>query len=510
MSKYQKPKPEYILANEIQEDYEDLVTILGVLMNKEGNCYVPVEAKLKKILLDKLQEANISSTVKNRVIDNLKDITAEEDEEFFNHEEWIIPFPNGYYDVRGKKGKNFITEWISDKKFFYQIPHIYNEKFEGDCPIFKDALEGWLGDQKNVNTCTVDDIFEIMGYCLTMNTNLKKAVYIFGPTQTGKTTFQTVLLHILGDKNTSNISLWRMQKNEFGTDGLQLKILNTTGETMNNKIPDVSYFKQLTGGDKFIAVEGKGKEKGRFVNSVKLVMMGNKLPDLVDRHDQAFYDRWIVINFAHQFKVSREKYSDFILSSPDEVQGIIHECLKGVRRLYERGGFRSELIQNNKHIWNYNSDNFYRFIHSRCVLEKDSEIEGIKLKESYIRYVVDNNLGKILSKKLITTELEKYKIFMRQYYEGNRKKNKYKGIRLKTKKELKPKKVKKVKKRSIEIQMPTEKDFDKSFERWEEEQRAKYENGYQEPQTIEESIYNSLTPKQKAQLEQPEPPEQNE
>ena len=380
-----------------------------------------------------------------------------------------------------------------------QIPHIYNEKFEGDCPIFKDALEGWLGDQKNVNTCTVDDIFEIMGYCLTMNTNLKKAVYIFGPTQTGKTTFQTVLLHILGDKNTANISLWRMQKNEFGTDGLQLKILNTTGETMNNKIPDVSYFKQLTGGDKFIAVEGKGKEKGRFVNSVKLVMMGNKLPDLVDRYDQAFYDRWILINFAHVFKITREKVSDFIINNPDEVQGIIHECINGLKRLYKRGDFRPELIKNSEDIWKYNSDNLYRFIHDKCEFEWGESIPQGEFFESYVKYVVKNDLGIPISNKAITSDLRKYGILQCIRYESQKRIYEYDGLKFKTNEAIKEEKetIEKIVEKAIGTIDNSYKD---AFTEWEEEETF----------LAQKELYEEEQEKYNVPPDLPEAPEEND
>ncbi|KKN02358.1 hypothetical protein LCGC14_1118510 [marine sediment metagenome] len=482
MTKTDKLKLEYRIVDDIKDKFPNLISIIGLLMDRVENSYVSVEAEVKKAILEALRKKNMSTGILERILKNLVIITNVKEEEFFTHEGWIVPFQNGYYDIINKK---FIQ--YHEKNFFYEIPHKYNENFKGDCTIFKAMLKKYLAEQHDVNLCNVDDIFEIMGYCMIMNVNLKKAVYIFGPPHTGKTTFQTILLHLLGDKNTANILLSRMSRDQFGTDGLQLKILNTVGETENNILKDLSYIKSIAGGDKFIAVEIKGvsKSKGgqaRFVNFVKLFFLGNKLPQLLDKDDQAFYDRWIIINFAHPFEVRREKHSDFIINDPFEVQGIIHECIKGLKILFERGNFRPELIQNNRHIWNYNTDNFYRFIHDKCVIDWEGSIINKSLYRSYIRYVVNNKLGKLLSEKALTAELKKYKIFLESHYEKDKRIFTYEGIRLKDKKEIKKeqKEVKKMEK-VIEKELKVEYDYEADFDRYEEEARAAYYDEPQEP-----------------------------
>jgi len=489
--------PEYTLSNKILEKY-DLITILGVVMTKSGNSYVPYEVQLRKFILEDLKEHNVSSTIKNRVINNIKDITATEDEEFFTHEDWIVPFTNGFYNV---KTEEFKSLWGGDKKFFYEIPHPYNEDFKGCCSNFKEALKDYLKFQRNVNLCTLEDIFEIMGYCMAMNTNLKKAFYIFGPTNTGKTTFQTIFLHIIGDKNLANISLWRMQKNEFGTDGLQLKILNTVAETHGGRLNDISYFKQLTGADIFISVEPKGEKKGRFINSAKLLYLGNMLPLVAIQHwnDHAFYKRWILINFAQTFKVTREKFSDYILSNPDEVQGIIHECIEGLKRLFKRGDFRPELIEDSEHIWKYNSDSLYRFIHDKCEFDSIESVKQNEFAVSYVKYVVKNDLGIPIANQKITTDLRKYGILQTSCYDGGKRIYEYDGIKFKTDEAIKQKKetIEKIVEKAIGT---IDKSYKDAFTEWEDEETFLAQKELHEEEQEKYNVPPDL----------PEPPEDND
>ncbi len=409
--------------------HNSIVCIAGRLFYRNENQFIDDENLIKQKISLFIMENNLKSNTTNtkKVLDILKMQNYTKEDEFFTHELWVVPFLNGYF--------NAITgtfRFPDEKKFFYCIPH----KFEGldhDCPRFKKMVGEWLLGQKGENPILPDDIFQIIGYLMTMNVNLKKAFYIFGNKHSGKSTFQNILLYLIGSDNRAEIDLNRMTKDQFGTDGLQLKILNMVGDMSSSTLKEFAYLKQLTGDDKEIAVEQKGKLKGKFINHVKMLFSGNKIPHLLDKHDDAFYDRWILINFANSFKVTQTPRYDHIINNPVEIRGIIAESMKALVKLYNRGGFRPEICDNIKHIWNYNSDNLYRFVHDRCELGSNNLCEGQSFVSAYCDYVFDNNLGRMLSVEKITNKLYQMRVSKKQKGDGLRY---YHGIRLLTPDEL--------------------------------------------------------------------------
>ena len=77
-----------------------------------------------------------------------------------------------------------------DIMFPYQIQHDYLVDKEYNCPKFEALLEQWL-DKKGETT--IDDIYELIGYTLSMNVGMKTAVFLYGPTNTGKSQFINIL-----------------------------------------------------------------------------------------------------------------------------------------------------------------------------------------------------------------------------------------------------------------------------------------------------------------------------
>ena len=436
----QQLKPEYIIKNEVLEEFSSVISVMGsdkprlMIRKKKSGLYTFEINPLKKAISEKVEYYNIgsNSAMVTKILNIIRTKCYVDEKEYFNHDNWLIPFKVGYYDV--KKEKFF---QITEKNFFYEIPHIYDINFKGDCPKFKKALTQWLYGQQGVNPTKPDDMFEIMGYLMTMNVNLKKSFYIYGDLNSGKTTFENILLHVIGKENRANISLQRMTDNQFGTNGLQLKILDMVGDHGSEELTHFGIFKELTGGDREIAVEGKGKEKSKFINHVKLLLCGNGLPLLRNPNDAAYYFRWILINFANSFAVSKNPFSDGIINDPEEVQGIIQECIKGVVNLYKRGHFRDEITQDLRHYWLYNSNPLYRFVKDKCIEEWGEGVSCEDFKKRFQRYVVKNRLGSVISQQAITRELEALLIYRKYKQVDGVRADQYEDIRFLTKAEIK-------------------------------------------------------------------------
>jgi len=102
------------------------------------------------------------------------------------------------------------------------------------------------------------------------------------------------------------------------------------------------------------------------------------------------------------------------------MQGIVHEAIKGFKRLIKRGGFRRKLRENTKHLWNYNADVFYRFIYDFCKKSKRSKIQVDEFTDVF----TEENPG--YAKNTITKQLQRLGIKKKELrIKGTSKKSRY-------------------------------------------------------------------------------------
>jgi len=280
------------IAQDLIRKY-DIISVYNskVIMVRKGNIYVDDLTTFNKDLHDRVKKYDSFTTYVNNVLARIKLAQSTDIESKLCFDPWKINFKNGYYDLETEKFVRTYEDNITT--FFYEIPHNYKYDKKYKCPKFTKALKTWLIRNP---TILPEDIFEMMGYSMTVNVSLKKAFYFYGPTDSGKTTFQTILEGIIGIENRSTTSLWRMSKNEFGTHGLAFKLINMVGD-ISRKLTNIDQFLQIAGGDKYIGAEGKGKDSYKFRNAVKLWFNSNKLPDLRDKNRPEFYNRFIVVEF---------------------------------------------------------------------------------------------------------------------------------------------------------------------------------------------------------------------
>lgn len=423
-------KPLYIvIANKLKKKY-NLITMQDTdeIYIKNGNIYTNNLGAFKNDLAKLIEFYGKSIThMSNEVIKRIK-YTTQFDRHKFCYDSGMINFHNGYYDV--ENDMFFPNDEYNDKLFCYEIPHDYNPKFEGDCKKFKSLLKDWLGDNNNVK---IDDIFEMMGYSMTMNVDMKTAFFIYGPTNTGKTQFQTILEYVIGHNNRSSIPLQRLEKNEFGSDGLEFKLLNMVGDMSKLSPNDTSTFKMLTGDDKWIPAELKGGKKYEFRNIIKIWYNGNKIVVLME-NDEAFYGRWILINFPNQHPMNDEntikRIGELLCDDKNEIQAIIYECIKGVKRLYKRNYFRYQIIKNTKHVWRHEAEPLYAFLYDNCKFDDEEMVVSRDFKRKYNKYLY-NKKEKMISTKALNDQLEKFGIYQERHGTGNDRDYYYIGVKWK-------------------------------------------------------------------------------
>ena len=420
-------EPLYItISKHLMEKYE-LITMEDTndIYVKCGNIHTKKLGNFKNDMAMEIEDNGKNITyLSNNIIKYIK-YTTQFDRKNFCYQNWVINFHNGYLDI--KEDRFYSNDEYKDKLFCYEIPHDYKPESKKSCPKFIQLLKEWLPSNK---TILPDDIFEMLGYTMTMNTDMKMAFFIYGPEHTGKTSFQTILEHVIGHSNRAAIPLQRLDKNEFGSDGLEFKILNMVGDMSILSPKDTSTFKTLTGGDKWVGAEYKGGKKYEFRNVMKIWYNGNILQKL-ESDDNVFYGRWTLIPFLNQFEMFDEgtikNIGEILCSNLDEIEGIINESIKGLQRLYDRNYFRYELMKNTKHVWRYNAEPLYAFIYDNCKLVEEVGIVCPDFKRKYNKFLYSKGIRSVSSNAL-KDQLEKFGVYKERHGTGENRAYLFVGI----------------------------------------------------------------------------------
>jgi len=358
------------------------------LMLKRGNIYTPDIVEFTEELSSVIDGYKTGyRNVRNDVLEKFRDSHLFDRSEFC-YDPYIINFKNGYYDIIKDK---FVKADDSKKIFFYEIPHEYKKDKDYSCPEFLSALQKWLGIGNRV---TPKDMFQFIGYSMTMNVGQRKAFLIYGETKSGKTQFQEILKYLVGKENTSEISLQMLGDDKFSASSLEWKILNVFDDLPQKGLTDVSLFKIIAGGGSTFPVRRMFTEPYQGFNTIKLWYNTNVVPMTKSTEDDSFFNRWEIVNFPNLFEKdsSDPDYEDIpefyktIINDEDEVQGIIHYCIKALKILHKEKHFRKELSINSRKIWEYESDLLYAFLDKYTALDDDGYIIDSKFRKSYNKY----------------------------------------------------------------------------------------------------------------------------
>ena len=238
---------------------------------------------------------------------------------------------------RGTEGAEVNSHHHSPEyKFLKRIPVNYNS--EADCPEFDSFLDELLSDEIDKQI-----IYEMFGSCLWPGCPYKKAFFLHGEGNNGKTTLLKVLSKMLGSENVSGCSLHQLTDNRFALSDLYGKYANIAGELRNQKLDKTDLFKRLTGGDE-VRGEEKGKEAFDFHNKATLIFGLNEIPRITDTTD-GMLSRLRFVEFPNQFTgadaVPTHRLMERI-ASEKELEGILNKSISALADVFQRDGFVEE------------------------------------------------------------------------------------------------------------------------------------------------------------------------
>lgn len=229
----------------------------------------------------------------------------------------VLNLENGLLDLKTRELKPHTPDHLS----MVQLPVRYDPNAK--CPKW-DAQVAATFPHDAVGVAE-----EIVAWFMTPDTSRQKAILFLGPGGTGKSTWLTWLGNFLGVNNISSVSLQHLEQNRFASYQLIGKLANICADLPSAHLFSTSIFRALTGGDQ-ISVERKFHQPFTYLPFTRLIFSANDPPQSEDATD-AFFERWIVLNFTNVFRGKtnerKRKELDAELAAPEEMSGVFNKAL---------------------------------------------------------------------------------------------------------------------------------------------------------------------------------------
>jgi P4 family phage/plasmid primase-like protien len=213
-----------------------------------------------------------------------------------------------------------------DPKFLSTVRWTIAWQPESRAPMYEKWMASQVGDQ-------TDDLEEVTAAMLDTRRIPSKAILLYGPSRTGKSTYERLMKSVAGQRNTSALTLHQLVNDRFAPAGLFGMVLNCAADLSSRHIDDVSQFKALTGGD-LVQAERKYGQPFAFVNCALFVFSANEIPS-VSESSRAYEERVKPFRFDRTFIGREDPAIEEALML--ELPGIFVRWVSALQRLRGRG-----------------------------------------------------------------------------------------------------------------------------------------------------------------------------
>jgi len=296
---------------------------------KDGYYYELPREELLQMIFRSMDEDNLATFRTNSLVANkekaLKSILplfieTEDDEK--------INCTNGVFDIKTMS----LSEHSPDNMTLTQNNTAYNPTSE--CPVWIEKVSDMLDNDQD----KIKNIQMFGGYCLTKSTKFHKMLVMIGEGRNGKGVIMEILKNIIGERNSSSISIKRIN-DKFTLSRLIGKQVNFFDETPSRQYLETDTLKSLVAGGRF-DVERKGIDSFEAQLYSKCIFMVNSFPKFDDLSDGTV-ERLITVKFNNSYGDDNPKRDpDLVKKLIAERDGIFNWFVQGAIELFnERKGF---------------------------------------------------------------------------------------------------------------------------------------------------------------------------
>lgn len=276
------------------------ISRLGILKFDGETAYINVKTHWQKIsrvdllkVIRNLINPNDRYEVGSRVIAEVAKRLAEDValqfsiEAVYKAQEYLINFKNGVLHIITGEFTNDRSKWIFD----YVLNVNYVEHCtEKDCPNFMKFIKTSAG-LENLQCILIS-----LGFGISSLNGVKKAIFLFGDTDGGKSTLLNFLSNAVAPELVSNINFQQLSNGYFVVQLLGKK-LNISYDNSSKAMDNEQMFKSIVACER-ISARALRENPVQFVPTAKLFFASNK-PYTYKNPDLALYRRMVFIPFEY-------------------------------------------------------------------------------------------------------------------------------------------------------------------------------------------------------------------
>jgi P4 family phage/plasmid primase-like protien len=229
---------------------------------------------------------------------------------------------------------------------------------DAECPRFEQFLRETIPEPSDRLKLQEFAGYVLMHWALPYH----KAMFLVGPTASGKSTFLDTIRAMIGDSAGCSLTPQQMTEEQFSAAELYESWVNIRNDIPAQTIQNTGQFKEIIAGDP-IKAEEKYQDPFMFSPDTKHMFSGNELPE-ADESDNsdAFYRRIMLVAFPETIpRPQRESDLDEQLQS--ELPGVLNWALEGLDRLRDSDGFTGDRPPGQTEItWQKWSNSIKRFV----------------------------------------------------------------------------------------------------------------------------------------------------
>jgi putative DNA primase/helicase len=304
--------------------------------------------------------------------------------EMFDADPYLLGTPAGTVDLR-------LGKVLEPEREHYLTRQTSVSPERGPHPLFDDVIRRASGGEEDIAAY----LWNWLGYLLTGLTKEKAFLYLFGKTDSGKTTLASALANILGNSDSGgyaaqcDVEMFTETKMDKGNDrlahlsGARFAYASEMEEGRNFK---TALLKLATGSD---AMKGRYlyAEEFSFQATHKLWIFGNHKMHMKSS-DSALLNRLHMLEYKDAFIVSpEERDNDFQEKLRAEYPAILHSMILACVRYLDGGGLgRPEAISQAVEDYANNEDTLGQFIAECLDLSTDARTPAAETYQCFSKW----------------------------------------------------------------------------------------------------------------------------
>lgn len=319
------------IANKIVREYDIMCIGYKQFYKFEDNHYKPMrEIDLDRMIHHDISE-NISSSGRKEIMQFLSVKTLVDPDEI--DKKWYkIAVKNGVLNLVSGE----LDEPDRDEKNTIAIPWNYN-----DDPPYSPLIDEFIthissSRDGTVNLTKKQFLYQIAGYCLLKKNYFGKFFIFQGEGQTGKSTFQDLIVKMIGDVNRSRVGIDKMD-NDYYLATILGKLINIDDDAVDGKVLEqTGRFKSLVTGNE-ITVRQIFQEPVTFVPFATCMFSCNKLPRILDK-TSGLYRRMVIIELNNKIEKPDPLFMEKITAR--DMEYFLYQAVYWIGIAMKEGKFR--------------------------------------------------------------------------------------------------------------------------------------------------------------------------